>query len=177
MNDYEDLESQQDGEAEEELVSRSQLKREMLALQALGERLIKLKPAQWNTLGFGSSLMEALEESTRIKNHVAIRRHIRRVAKLLNEEDTTKLNQLFTRMDDKDFQDKDAFHRLEQWRERLINEGDDALQKLLDDYPKADRNQLRQLIRASRKEREKEKTPSAQRKLFKYIRGLSEIND
>ena len=175
MKDHQDPDQYPDDE--EILVSRAQLKREMKALQTLAERLMGLKQAQWQTMGFSLSLMEALEESTRIKNQNALRRHSKRVARLLSEEDTSKLEQLLKRMDDKDFQDKEAFHRLEQWRERLITQGDDALQKLLDDYPKADRNRLRQLIRASKKERESDKTPVAQRKLFKYIRELSEFNE
>ncbi len=172
MTEHDDPSRPPEVELEEEVISRSQIKREMHALQKLAERLLQLKPAQWKKLGFGTSMLAALEESTRIKNHIAIRRHIKRVAKLLNNEDTEKLDQLFARMDDKDFQDKAGLQRLEQWRERLLMDGDAALQKLLDDYPKADRQQLRQLIRAGRKERENDEPSTAQRKLFKYIKEL-----
>jgi len=177
MSENDEPSSITESEQDEELISRSQIKREMHALQKLAERLIGLKPGQWSKLGFGSVMMAALEESTRIKNHIAIRRHIKRVGKLLNNEDTEKLDQLFARMDDKDFQDKAGLQRLEQWRERLLTEGDKALQVLLDDHPKADRQQLRQLIRAGRKERETESSGTAQRKLFKYIKELEGFLD
>lgn len=157
---------------EEQTVSRSEIKRQMLALQALGERLVTLKPAQWEEFGFSESMLEALQESQRIKSHNAMRRHIRRLGKLLNQEDTEKVEALFKRMDDRAMQDTQRFHRIEQWRDRLIEGDDKTLSDLLDICPNVDIQHLRQLIRASKKERELAKPPAAQRKLFKYLRGL-----
>ena len=155
-----------------EIVSRSQVKREMLALQALGERLMELGPEQWPGLGLGPLLLEALEESRRIKSHNARRRHIRRLGKLLRNEETERVEALFRRMDKARLEDTHRFHRLEAWRERLLAEGDDALEALLLEAPGADRQRLRQLIRDGRRERESGRPPSNQRKLFKYLREL-----
>ena len=52
----------------EEGVSRSQRKREMLALQQLGARLMELSPAEWQALNPGPSLVQALEESRLRRN-------------------------------------------------------------------------------------------------------------
>ena len=52
-------------------------------------------------------------------------------------------------------------HRLESWRERLLEGGDEALAELLDEYPDADRQLLRQLVRNARLEREKQRPPRA----------------
>ncbi len=159
-------------EESEEQVSRSEIKRQMLALQALGERLLKLKPAQWETFGFSEVMMDALRESQRIKSHNAMRRHIRRLGKLLNKEDTEKVEALFQRLDDQAMQDNRRFHRIEQWRDRLINGDDKTLSELLDICPNIDIQHVRQLIRSSKKERELTKPPAAQRKLFKYLKEL-----
>ncbi len=159
-------------EQEPEGPSKSERKREMLALQKLGERLVGLNPKRWQEFQFGPAMLAALEESRRIKSHIAMRRHYRRLGKLLRDEDVALVEELFRRMDDEHFQDTRRFHRLEQWRERLLNEGDDALQALLAQCPDADRQHLRQLIRAGRKEREQERPPAAQRKLFKYLKEL-----
>ena len=70
---------------EEQQVSRSEIKRQHLALQALGERLVSLKPAQWEEFGFSDVMLDALQESQRIKSHNAMRRHIRSLGKLLNQ--------------------------------------------------------------------------------------------
>ena len=159
-------------EFEDELVSKSELKREMHALQKLGERLIGLKPQQWEQLNFSGTMIDALEESRRIKSHNAMRRHTRRLAKLLKNEDADQVEQLFSRMDDEHLQDTHHFHRLERWRERLLQGDDEVLNELLDVCQNADRQHLRQLIRAGKKELAENKTPAAQRKLFKYLREL-----
>ena len=161
-----------DLQPEVELVSKSEMKREMLALQRLGERLVKLKPQQWEPLGFSPVMLDALHESRRIKSHNAMRRHVRRLGKLLQHEQTELVEQLFARMDNEQLQDTAHFHRLERWRERLLDEGDQVIGELLDECPNLDRQQLRQLIRAARKERDAQRPPALQRKLFKYLRGL-----
>jgi len=160
------------GEEEIELVSKSEIKREMQTLQALGERLVKLNPGMWAQFNFSQAMMDALDESLRIKSHNAMRRHIRRLGKLLREEDAGQVSRLFERMDNEHLQDTQYFHRLERWRDRLLAEGDSALQELLDICPNIDRQHLRQLIRVGRKEREQGKSPTASRKIFKYLRQL-----
>ena len=158
---------------EQQSVSKSEIKRELLTLQLLGERLVKLSPQQWEPFGFSQTMMEALEESRRIKSHNAMRRHVRRLGKLLRNEDAVLVQKLFGRMDNEHLDDTDRFHRLEQWRERLLTEGDTALQALLEIAPEADRQHLRQLIRKGHREREQEQSPAAQRKLFKYLKELA----
>lgn len=159
-------------EEEEELVSRSQLKREMLQLQKLGERLAGMPPAQWEQFNFSPLMLEALKESKRIKSHNAMRRHVRRLGKLLSKEDADQVSELFARMDNAHMQDTQHFHRLERWRDRLLGGEDEVINELLDICPNADRQQLRQLIRQGKKEQELTKPPAAQRKLFKYLREI-----
>ena len=48
-------------------------------------------------------------------------------------------------------------HKLEILRDELIVKGDAALTDLLNEYPSADRQQLRNLIRAAQKEKEQNK--------------------
>ena len=155
-----------------EVPSKSEIKREMLALQALGERLVGLGPKRWEAFRFGPAMLEALQESRRISSHNAMRRHYRRLGKLLRQEDTALVQQLLQRMDDEQLQDSRHFQRLERWRERLLTEGDGALQALLEACPEADRQHLRQLIRGGRREREQGRPPALQRKLFRYLREL-----
>jgi ribosome-associated protein len=159
-------------EEEIELVSKSELKREMHAMQELAERLVGLKPQIWEQFVFSDIMKDALEESLRIKSRNAMRRHVRRLAKLLVKEDSGQVTDLFRRMDEKHLQDNRRFHLIELWRDRLLEEGDKALGNLLDICPNADRQHLRQLIRAGQNEIERGKPPAAQRKLFKYLKEL-----
>jgi hypothetical protein len=63
-------------------------------------------------------------------------------------------------------------HRVEDWRERLLAEGDKALAALLDDYPQADRQQLRTLVRNAQAEKAKNKPPRAYREIYQVLRAL-----
>ncbi|MES9857177.1 MAG: ribosome biogenesis factor YjgA [Sedimenticola sp.] len=159
-------------EDEDELVSRSQLKREMQLMQKLGERLTGLPSSQWAQFNFSPPMLAALEESRRIKSHNAMRRHVRRLGKLLSKEDAEQVSELFARMDNEHLQDTHYFHRLERWRDRLMQGGDEVVNELLDICPDADRQQIRQLVRQGQKELQLEKPPAAQRKLFKYLREI-----
>ncbi|MEJ1384511.1 MAG: ribosome biogenesis factor YjgA [Candidatus Sedimenticola sp. (ex Thyasira tokunagai)] len=157
---------------EDQLVSRTQLKREMMLLQKLGERLVGLPASLWEQFNFSPVMRAALEESKRIKSHNAMRRHVRRLGKLLAKEDAEQVSELFARMDNEHLQDTNHFHRLERWRERLLQGGDEVVNELLDVCPDADRQQIRQLVRQSQKEQQLGKPPAAQRKLFKYLRKI-----
>ena len=133
---------------------------------------MNLSPGQWQALDLSPELIGALEESRRIKSHNAIRRHTRRLGKLLRQEETDKIEALFERIDNQHLAESRRLHRLESWRERLLDEGDDALQQLLAAAPDADRQRLRQMIRDGRREREAGRAPTNQRKLFRYLREL-----
>jgi ribosome-associated protein len=65
-----------------------------------------------------------------------------------------------------------AMHRVEAWRDRLLDEGDTALAELLDLHPEADRQGLRQLVRNTLEERKRNKPPRAFRELFRQLREL-----
>lgn len=153
-------------------VSKSQRKREMHALQALAERLAGLNPQQWQQFDFSGPMMAALDESRRVKGHNAMRRHLRRLGKLLQHEDAEQVKILFRRIDHAHLADTERFHRLERWRDRLLAGGDEVLGELLDVCPNIDRQQLRQLVRTAKQELEHNKPPVSQRKIFKYLKAL-----
>lgn len=161
-------------EAEDLGPSKSQRKRDMLELQKMGEALMAMKPEVWDRFPFQPRLREALEESRRIKNLSARRRHVRFLGKLLGKEDTDAVQETIERMEARKQGEREHLHLHEGWRDRLIDEGDVALGSFLEHYPQADRQQLRQLIRDARREREREKPPAAARKLFRMIRELDQ---
>jgi len=71
-------------------------------------------------------------------------------------------------------QDVKKFHRLEEWRDRLLTEGDTALEDLIEKMPNTDRQHLRQLMRQSAKETKLNKPPKSAREIFKYLKMLFE---
>ena len=61
-------------------------------------------------------------------------------------------------------------HKLEILRDELIAKGDAALTDLLNEHPSADRQHLRNLIRAAQKEKEQNKPSKAYREIYQILK-------
>ncbi|MBS7326926.1 MAG: DUF615 domain-containing protein [Thiopseudomonas sp.] len=154
--------------------SKSQIKREFLALQDLGARLASLKPDILARMPLNDALLRALEESAKHTKHIARKRHNQYLGKLLRGHDVDAIVQVLDTFDSTSREYNTRFHRLERWRDRLLDEGDDALQELMQEYPDIDSQHVRGLVRHAQHERAREKPPTAARKLFKYLREVAE---
>ena len=150
--------------------SKSQVKREMLALQELGEALVKLSSAELARIEMPDELREAVATAQKIRQRGAHKRQLQFIGRLMRQVDPhpiqTSLDQLLNR----DRLSVARQHRIERWRERLIDEGDAALAELLREFPSLDRQHLRQLLRNAQKEQQRNKPPRAARELFRYLR-------
>ncbi|GMG86593.1 ribosome biogenesis factor YjgA [Biformimicrobium ophioploci] len=156
---------------EDEPKSKTQVKKEMTALQELGAELAQLNKQQLATIPKSAQLEEALATWNRIKSREAKRRQMQFIGKLMRSEDSEEIHAALEKIKDKDRKYVRWDHSAEAWREKLLNDSN-ALGQFLDEYPQADRQQLRQLLRESQKEISQEKPPAAQRKLFRFIRDL-----
>ncbi|MAY42338.1 MULTISPECIES: ribosome biogenesis factor YjgA [unclassified Neptuniibacter] len=154
-------------------LSKSELKRQMHGLLELGVRLTKLNKDQLEKLQLDDRLHSAIEEFHRIKSHGAQKRHLQFVGKILRTEDTEKIEHDLGTYEAGHQAHTQTFHKLEVWRDRLIAEGNSALQNYIEEHPTADVQHLRQLIRNSKKEQELGKPPASARKLFKYLREVA----
>ncbi|MNQ62718.1 hypothetical protein D3C85_770740 [compost metagenome] len=154
--------------------SKSQIKRELHALQDLGERLTTLKADVLAKLPLTDALQKALAEAPKHKAHIARKRHLQYIGKLMREQDIEAIVGLIDQLDSSTREYNERFHALERWRDRLIEGGDSALESFVVDYPDTDRQHLRGLIRHAQHEAAHNKPPAAARKVFKYIRDLDE---
>lgn len=154
--------------------SKSQVKRELHALQELGQRLTTLRAEQLDRLPLTEPLRKALLEAPRHVSHIARKRHMQYIGKLMRDQDLEPIQGLLEQMDNSTRQYNERFHSLERWRDRLLQEGDQALELFVNDYPEADRQHLRSVIRHAQHELAHGKPPAQARKLFKYIRELDE---
>jgi len=154
--------------------SKSQIKRELHALQDLGQRLTTLKADLLNKLPLTDALRRALEEAPKHTANVAKKRHAQFIGRLMRDQDTTAILALLDQLDASTRQYNERFHNLERWRDRLITGNDQTLETFVGDYPEADRQHLRQLLRQAQHELAQNKPPAASRKIFKYIRELDE---
>ena len=155
--------------------SRSQNRREALEVLALGEKLVELTAAQLARLPIPAELLEHIEYSKRITSHGARKRQLAFLAKQMRREDDATLDAIRDAMEANSETSKRAvalMHRIERWRERLLAEGDAALAALLDEYPDADRQALRTLVRNALAEKARNKPPRAFREIYQALRDL-----
>lgn len=170
MNDFFDDTS----DDQEEVKSKTQVKREMEALQDLGKKLLEQKPEVLDRLNLSDRLRAAIEESKRITKNEAKRRHLQFIGKLMRDVDADTIQQEIDRQEAGTRAHAEHFHQLEHWRDRLIAD-DEAFDDFLERYPSADRQHVRQLVRNARGEAKRNKPPASARKLFKYIREMDEL--
>ena len=157
--------------------SRSQNRREALEVLALGETLVSLTPAQLARLPIPEDLLEHIEYSKRITAHGARKRQLAFLAKQMRREEDATLEAIRDALEANSATSKRSvalMHRIERWRERLLAEGDAALAELLEEFPDADRQQLRTLVRNAFAEQAKNKPPRAFREIFQVLRELME---
>ncbi|AGA89321.1 hypothetical protein Thimo_0463 [Thioflavicoccus mobilis 8321] len=155
--------------------SKSQLKREHVALQQLAERLAAMPRAELERLGLSAATWAALDETARIKDLRARKRHWKRIANLLEREDQDAVRMLVEEKAEQARLAAARHHEIERWRERLIHEGDAALTELLDRHPDIDRQPLRQLVRAAQRDLGRGR-PEGARKLFRFLREALDLS-
>ena len=118
-------------ELEEELLSKSEIKREMHRLQDFGLGLVKMSKHQRSRLPLTDELKNAMVLADKITNkHEALRRHVRHIAKILAETDLEPIKQAMDVMANKHQQESVKFEKLEQLRDELIAQGNDEIESL-----------------------------------------------
>ena len=155
--------------------SRSQRRREALAVFDLGEQLVALPPSRLAAIALPDDVRAEIANVRRIDAHVARKRQLGFLAKLMRRHDDEVFAAARAALgNDRAQQHREAagLHRLESLRERLLAEGDGALEPLLDAHPQADRQHLRALIRQARGERARQAPGHASRALFRALREL-----
>lgn len=157
---------------EHEEKSKSQIKREMHELLALGAELLKLPKEQFAKIELPETLHDAIIEGRRITQHGAHKRHLQYIGKLMRNVDAEHIREQVDTLAGTSKQAAATLHHIERWRDDLLTEGDGALERLLTEFPSADRQYLRQLVRNAKKELTGNKPPKSARALFKYLREL-----
>ena len=152
--------------------SKTRVKQEMHELQALGTQLTELGAAQLAEVPISADLREAIATLHRIKSNEARRRQHQFIGRLMRSEDSEAIEAVLTRFKERDQQHLRFDKMAEDWRARLLDEGNSAQSEFFDRYPNADHQQLRQLIRDSLKEIKNNKSPANRRKLFRFLRDF-----
>jgi len=154
--------------------SKSQRKRDSEKLQLLGRQLIDMPDKKLQSFNLEEPLLQAIYEARRLNSREAKRRQIQYIGKLMRVADLEHIELTVARLDHKSKTFRQHFAKIETWRERIINEGTAAIEDLLEQYPDADRQQLRNLQRQANREKELNKPPTASKKLFTYLKDIAD---
>jgi ribosome-associated protein len=155
--------------------SKSQLKREMHALQELGVALVELPKDALKRMPMPESLADAVREARRITDHEGKRRQIQyvgRVMRSLTDDETAALRTALDAYSGVNKAETARLHWIERTRDQLLAD-DDAFTAFLRTHPEADAQEGRTLIRNARKEAQQSKPPRYFRELFQWIKTVS----
>lgn len=162
-------------EEDEEIiwVSKSEIKRDAEELKRLGAELVDLGKNSLDKIPLDERLRTEIELAQRIRKE-GRRRQLQLIGKLLRSIDVEPIRIALDKLKNRHNQQVALFHKLEMLRDRLIEQGDEAMSDVIALYPDADRQQLRSMIRNAQKEKAGNKPPKSARQIFQYLRELAE---
>ncbi|CAN5682237.1 ribosome biogenesis factor YjgA [soil metagenome] len=162
-------------EQEYERPSKSQLKRDMTALQKLGQELIDQTRDRVKRVPMPEDVRDAILECQKIKDHEGRRRQLQFVGKkmrTLDEAEVALIQKTIDSWKGASKSDTAAMHAMERRRDKLLA-NDSALTELMEEHPQLDVQQLRTMIRNARKEQAENKPPKAYREIFQLLKELA----
>jgi len=155
--------------------SKSQRKRDAHALQDLAEALVELGDSELERVPMPEPLREAVLEAKRMTARGALARQRQYLGRLMRDIDPEPIRDALEAVHARGHAHVAHFHRLERWRDRLLNEGDMALEALMSEHPQVDSQHVRSLVREAVKERKAGRPPQAPRALFRYLREVIDV--
>lgn len=173
MSQFDDFPDRDDDE--EYVRSKTDVKKEMAALQELGAKIVELSDKFISRIPIEGELADAIHQARGMKHREGRRRQLQFIGKLMRKaENIEDIKTAYERVISIGQEHTKIQHQTEQWRDRLLEDGNEALQTFVDEFPGCNVQLLRQLIRNTQKEQSQQKPPASARKLFRYIRELIE---
>ena len=155
--------------------SKSSRKRDMQALQDLGEALVALSPERLKKVPLPETLYEAIRAAQGFKME-ARRRQLQYIGKLMRKIDPEPIQAQLDIFAGNSAVEVAKMHRLERLREQLL-EDEQVIGTIAETWPEADLQYLRTLRRNALKEREAARPPKSFREIFRVLRELQEASD
>ncbi|MBA4742169.1 MAG: DUF615 domain-containing protein [Azoarcus sp.] len=154
--------------------SKSAKKREMHALQAIGEQLVALSADKLARLEMPDELRAAILDARRFTRHEARRRQMQFIGRLMRGVDPAPLQAALDAFNGVSKEEVARHHRLERLREDFLAD-EQVAGRIVGQWPAADLQHLRSLRRKALREREQDKPPRAYRELFRVLRDLDDV--
>jgi len=168
--------TEDDFESLEGRASKTEQKKAVQRMAALGEQLAQLSIKQIKNLPVEERLIDALLDVQSITSHEARRRQFQRVGKLLRNEDETMILSYLTPQ-----QGAKKTAQLQRWVDRMIAQGDPVIKEFIKAHNAAEHHAIRQHIlrihRDIKNQATEEELAASKLKLFNYIQQVALISD
>ena len=150
------------------VISKTELKKDSKKIQEFGRRISELTINNIEAFKFPSNIYEATVDLKNIKSNSAKKRQVQYLGKLLREMDLTDAFLIMKQLKVSSQKEIQRNHIIEDWRDKLLS-NNDSITQFVDEYPKIDRQSLRQTISNAQKDN---KSPKYSRQLFKLIKDI-----
>ena len=156
--------------SESERPSKSERKRRSDDLQSLGEALIDLPDSEFNALPLPEALRDAVLLARKITKHGGLYRQKQYIGKLMRKIDAEPIRAALEAKRERERLEALRFRRIEQWRDRLLQEGASAIERLAAEVPGVDVATVTDLVERARAEQPAGDSTGASRALFRLLR-------
>lgn len=168
-----DIEDDFDVNEENQQLSKTQVKAQMLERQKLGESLVHLGQSSLAKIPMDDELLDAVILARKIlRKKEGYRRQLQLIGKIMRNRDVAPIEQALLNIKSAHKKLNDAFHEIEVLRDDMLREGDDKIEASIAEYPLLDRQKLRQYVRQAHKQQAENKPPKASRELFQYLKQM-----
>ena len=148
--------------------TKTALKRQAQAVQALADRLVEAPDGLVERLGLPDKLADAIALARRIPGGGARVRQRQFVAKLMRRLDPEPIRAVLDAEADSARLDAARFRRAERWRDRLVDGGEAEVAEFVAECA-VDRQELARLVAAARTERRAGRPAGAGKRLFRRV--------
>lgn len=155
--------------------NKTQIKKEIAEIADLAEELAGLTPNQIKSFELPELLQNSILQVATMPPKGARKRQLKYITAGLRKLDLTEIQERLARLKSKSAHAVREHHLAERWRDKLVaDQGNSLLTELLEEYPQADSQQIRQLQRNAKKEATTGKPLKSARLLYKYLKILFE---
>ncbi|HAV5330688.1 TPA: ribosome-associated protein [Acinetobacter baumannii] len=163
--------TEEDFDSLEGRASKTEQKKAVQRMAALGEQLAQLSIKQIQKLPVDERLIDALLEVQNISSFEARRRQFQRVGKLLRNEDETVILSYLTPQ-----QGAKTQAQLMRWVDRMIEQGDPAINEFSKIYNASERHTLRQhVLRINRDKTQQVAEADLEATKMKFINYVQQV--
>ncbi len=178
MSDFEHKAASQGDQLEDEIISKTQLKKDALALKKFGLELAQLPVEKVNALPIDDTTKQSILDYQKITTNLARKRQLMFVGKCLRNEDERQIRNYLSEQISTNLKAKvDKADPLKDCVEKLLTGNANDVEELIQQYSNLERQTLRQLIRNISNAKKAEKLNQATEKLKSYLKENTSLGN